>query len=353
MKLKRRNLAFAWMKKYQQPPLEGHGCAGRCMMLFAVYFEWHSRFSTALSLLMGIGFYLSGVAGPKLRWYIPRGGVLPDLSDAAMTDLAHSKDRLKSGPKQTMEPLSVSYPAWRTRWPIPVFPPTSAKFADEIGKGFTVLKDGTEELHIPLSDEATRIYSQNLNKGVDEPSFEMKIVVNKKTVVSEKRYETFVDGVMRPNMLRLDYPGGAIIQLFEYTNTPPAPLPPVYLRKVGVDDDAKSDVYPKSWVTKADGETQTRDVQFIVPQQGLGNLGFDSGWVPGGSGPDPGGFIIQVRLNAQAGYTYDAAVNGTFNLYPFESYSELGLGPAMGNWGFYFGAEFYMKAALIFPQPWL
>lgn len=319
----------------------------------ALLMRTRRSFATLL-LFSGFVLLLPGIAVAEVTVVYSARAELPmDLSDEAMTDLALEQGsieiwtRLENGEvKRQLSRLGESGVA------NPGFSSFQREgFSEELSKGLplTVLKDGTEELHIPLSDEAVRVYSQNLNKGVDEPSFEMKIIVDGKPLVSEKRYETFVDGVMRPDILRLDYPGGAIIQIFEYTNTPPAPLPPVYLRKVGVDDDAKSDVYPKSWVTKDAGDVQTREVQFIVPPQGLGNLGFDSGWVPGGSGPDPGGFIIQVRLNAQAGYTYDAAVNGTFNLYPFESYSELGIGPATGNWGFYFGAEFFMKAAFDIP----
>jgi len=323
-----------------------------CILLFAIaLLRRRSHSSATIVLFVGIGLCLSGLAGAEVTVVYSAQAEQPmDLSDAAMTDLALQKGSIEIWTKN--EDGTVKRQLSRLGDPGVANPGFSSHqregFAEQMGKGLpiTVLKDGTEELHIPLSDEAVRVYSQNLNKGMGEPSFEMKIVVNSKTLVSEKRYETFVDGVMRPNMLRLDYPGGAIIQVFEYTNTPPAPLPPVYLRKEGVGDDKESDVYPKSWVTKADGETQTRDVQFIVPQQGLGNLGFDSGWVPGGSGPDPGGFIIQVRINAEAGYTYDAAVNGAFNLTPDNL---LGLGPAAGNWGFYFGAEFFMKAAFDIP----
>lgn len=320
-------------------------------LLAASLLKRRGRYSVTLLLLTLAALGMSSVATAEVTVvYSARAEQPADLSDAAMTDLALQQGSIEIWTKK--EDGTVTRQLSRLGEPGVGNPGFSSYqregFAEEMGKGLpvTVQKDGTEELPIPLSDEAVRIYSQNLNKGVDEPSFEMKIVVNGKTLVSEKRFETFVDNVMRPNMLRLDYPGGAIIQIFEYTNNPPAPLPPVYLRKEGVGDDEKSDSYPKSWVTKADGETQTRDVQFIVPQQGLGDLGFDSGWVPGGSGPDPGGFIIQVRINAEAGYTYDAAVNGSFYLTPG---SILGLGPAAGNWGFYFGAEFTMKAAFDIP----
>lgn len=321
------------------------------VLLAAVALRRGRRSTAALLLVAGFGLCFTGVASAEVTVvYSARAEQPMDLSDEAMIELALERGSVEIWTRNEDGTVRRQL----SRWGAPgVGNPGFCSyqregFETEMGKGLplTVLKDGTEELHIPLSDTAERIYSQNMNKGVGEPSFEMKIVVDGQTLVSEKRYESFVDKVMRPNMLRLDHPGGAIIQVFEYTDKPPAPLPPVYLRKVGVDDDEKSDSYPKSWVTKDEGDTQTRDVQFIVPPQGLGNLGFDSGWVPGGSGPDPGGFIIQVRINAQAGYTYDAAVNGSFNLTPDDL---LGLGPALGNWGYYFGAEFFMKAAFDIP----
>ncbi len=50
-------------------------------------------------------------------------------------------------------------------------------------------------------------------------------------------------------------------------------------------------------------DTQSREVQFIVPQQGLDTLGFDTGWIPSGGMGDPGGFVIQLRVRAAAGTT--------------------------------------------------
>jgi len=221
------------------------------------------------------------------------------------------------------------------------------EYSDYLAKGFVpeLLKDGSEELRIPLSGEAFLIYRENPEKGTGAPSFTMQLVVDGKTVVTETRYEEQVGGIVRPTLLRVDYPGGAMIQVFEVTAQPPAPLPPVLLRKVGSDTPGSVDAAPKLADDKEDG-TQVQEVQFIVPPQGLGDLGFDSGWVPGGYGPDPGGFIIQVRLNATAGYVYDASVNGTFNL---NMDSMLGLGPAAGSWGFNFGANFTMKAAFSLP----
>lgn len=220
------------------------------------------------------------------------------------------------------------------------------ELASYLARGYALerQKDGSEALRIPLDDSVELIFSED--KRLDGPIFEMKLIVDGETLLSEKRYEQEMDGQLRPLMLRIDYPAGAIIQVFEYTNHPPPPLPPAYLRKVGVEDDEESETYPKSYlITEEDGD-QTREVQFLVPPQGIGSMGFDSGWVPGGEGDDPGGFVIQVRLNATAGYTYDAAVGGAFTL---DAGGNLGLGPAAGAWGFYFGAEFFFKAAFNIP----
>ncbi|HOH31968.1 MAG TPA: hypothetical protein PLC40_19980, partial [Candidatus Hydrogenedentes bacterium] len=248
--------------------------AGLIVTAGALLTRTRRSFATLL-LFSGFLLFLPGITVAEVTVVYSARAELPmDLSDEAMTDLALERGSIEIWTR--LENGEVKRQLSRLGEPGVANPGFSSfqreGFAEELGKGLpvTLLKDGTEELYIPLSDEAVRVYSQNLNKGVDEPSFEMKIIVDGKPLVSEKRYETFVDGVMRPDILRLDYPGGAIIQIFEYTNTPPAPLPPVYLRKVGVDDDAKSDVYPKSWVTKDAGDVQTREVQFIVPPQGLG-----------------------------------------------------------------------------------
>lgn len=338
----------------QVPTLSYRGVGLLCAVLIAAALVMFRRSRPllkylSLAVLLGWGF---SAAAEVVVVYSARASSPMDLSDDAMDALAREQGaieiwtRLENG-ESRREPVRFGEPGVG----LPGFTSYQREgFADEMNKGLpiTLQKDGTEELYIPLSDEATRVYSQNMNKGLDTPSFEMKLIVDGDTLVSEKRFETFEGMEPRPHRLRLDYPGGAIVQLFDYTDTPPTPMPPAYLRKVGTDDDEKSDVTPKSWVTedKDAGDVQTREVQFVVPPQGLGNLGFDSGWVPGGTGPDAGGFIIQVRINAQAGYTFDAAVNGAFHL---DSDDMLGLGAAAGNWGFYFGAEFFMKAAFDIP----
>lgn len=298
-----------------------------------------------------VGIIVSGpVAAEVTVVYSARAEEPMDLSDQAMIDLALEYGSIEIWTKR--EDGTVRRQLARLGEPGVGNPGFTSFHREEFtfykSKGITAnkLKDGTEVYEIPLADEALLIYSENRSKGISEPSFEMKLIVEGNLILSERRYEEVVDGIPRPTLLRVDYPGGAMIQLFEFTDNPPAPLPPVYLRKEGVDDSEKSESYPKSWATKDGGDMQTREVQFVVPPQGIGSLGFDSGWVPGGSGPDPGGYIIQVRIRATAGYTYDAAVNGTFNL----SIDDLlGLGPAAGSWGFYFGAEFFMKAAFDIP----
>ena len=312
----------------------------------------HRKRGVLFLMVIGVGaaFSLSGVATAEVTVvYSARAEQPMDLSDEALTNLALEKGTIEIWTRR--DDGTVRRQLARVGEPGVANPGFSSQHREEyasyLDKGYApeIQKDGSSQINVPLSDEATLTYTED-NKSATGPTFTMKVTVNGQVVLSEKRFEEPADGRMRPTMLRVDYPGGALIQVFEFTDTPPTPLPPVLLRKVGTEDDEKSDTYPKSWVTKADGDTQTREVQFIVPPQGLGSLGFDSGWVPGGSGEEPGGFIIQVRIKAIAGYTYDAAVNGSFNLLPE---SILALGPAAGSWGFYFGAEFTMKAAFDLP----
>lgn len=303
------------------------------------------------SVLLGIGagILFSGAAAAEVTVvYSARAEQPTDMSDEALADLARERGTIEIWTRR--DDGTVRRQLVRIGDPGVANPGFSShhreEYASYVEKGYVpeVMKDGSQAVNIPLSEEAILTYSEN--KSAARPTFDMKVTVNGKVVLSEKRYEEFADGVTRPTLLRVDYPGGALVQVFEFTDNPPTPLPPVYLRKVGTGDDEKSDTLPKSWATKADGDTQTREVQFMVPPQGLGSMGFDSGWVPGGSGEEPGGFIIQVRITAIAGYTYDAAVNGAFTLLPD---SILALGPAAGSWGFYFGAEFAMKAAFDLP----
>ena len=206
----------------------------------------------------------------------------------------------------------------------------------------TIQKDGSSLVVAELGQGASLVFSQP--KRLGGPTFDARLMVDGEAVWTEQRWEETVGGVTRPLFIRIDFARGSIAQVFEYTNNPPVPLPPVYLRKEGpapLPDGMQPVSLPAE---KAD--TVSRDVQFIVPTQGLSNLGFDSGWVPGGTGPDPGGFIIQVRLAATAGFNYDAAVNGQFSL---ADGNMLGIGPASGNWGFYFGAHFFLKAAFDIP----
>ncbi len=207
----------------------------------------------------------------------------------------------------------------------------------------TLEKDGSVLVVADLGPGASVVFSQP--KRMSGPTFDARLIVNGEVIWTEQRWEETVDGVTRPLLIRVDFVKCSMVQVFNYTETPPAPLPPVFLRK-GNTGAPPEGMKPVSLpMEKAD--TIDRDAQFLVPTQGLNNLGFDSGWVPGGSGPDPGGFIIQVRLNATGGFNYDAAVNGRFSL---ANGNMLGLGPASGDWGFYFGANFFMKAAFDIPS---
>ena len=206
----------------------------------------------------------------------------------------------------------------------------------------TLQKDGSALVTAELGPNASLVFTQP--KSLDGPTFDARLVVDGEVVWTEQRWEETVNGTLRPLFIRVDFAKGAMAQVFQYTDSPPAALPPLFLRNESagkVPEGMQPYALP---MEKAD--TVDRDVQFIVPSQGLDTLGFDSGWVPGGSGPDPGGFIIQVRINATAGYNYDAAVNGRFSLVDG---NVLGLGPASGNWGFYFGAQFFFKAAFDIP----
>lgn len=70
------------------------------------------------------------------------------------------------------------------------------------------------------------------------------------------------------------------------------------------------------------------------------DLGWDSGWLPGG-GTTPGASILQVRLAYAAAANANAHVDGNFDF----TLDQLSPADASGNWGYNFGAEVFMKIA--------
>ncbi|MBI1317666.1 MAG: hypothetical protein GC168_01800 [Candidatus Hydrogenedens sp.] len=72
------------------------------------------------------------------------------------------------------------------------------------------------------------------------------------------------------------------------------------------------------------------------------NLGWDSGWWPGGGTDAPGGSPLQVRINAIAAADAQANVDGGLNL----DDSTLALAPGSGSWYYQFGSALSMQAAI-------
>ncbi len=206
-----------------------------------------------------------------------------------------------------------------------------------------LLKDGSSLVTVPLEKGLDMVYQRP--KTLDGPTFEVRLLRDGEVVLTESWWEQQVGETLRPVYIRIDDGRRVMVQVFEYTDLPPPPLPSMNIVKEGYDalpEGMKPVALPAAPAGDKAEDTQSREVQFIVPQQGLDTLGFDSGWIPSGGMGDPGGFVIQLRVRAAAGYNYDAAVNGIVSLTPENL---LGVGAARGTWGFYFGAEFSLKAA--------
>lgn len=228
----------------------------------------------------------------------------------------------------------------------PLFMTGQAGQMDEwIAKGAKtdLQKDGSSLVTVPLAKGLDMVYTRP--KSDAGPTFEVRIVQDGEVLLTEQWWEeTTAEGVKRPRYIRIDDGVRVMVQVFDYTDAPPPVLPPATLVKEGyeaIPEGMKPVQIPLAAPDKAD-ETQTQEIQFLVPQQGLDTLGFDSGWFPSGGTGDPGGFVIQLRVKAAAGYNYDANVSGMVSL---AEGNMLGLGAAQGTWGFYFGAEFSLKAA--------
>ena len=93
-------------------------------------------------------------------------------------------------------------------------------------------------------------------------------------------------------------------------------------------------------------EPQKQLVQFTAPPEGF-DVGFDSGWWPnnkekGEIEEEPGGFVLQVRLTADAVYSYGADIQGEL----IQEGDSLKLGNASGTWQFDFGATLYAAVAV-------
>jgi len=72
------------------------------------------------------------------------------------------------------------------------------------------------------------------------------------------------------------------------------------------------------------------------------NLGWDSGWWPGGGTDAPGGSPLQVRVSAIAAADANAEVHGGLGLED----SEVSLTPGSGAWDYQFGAALAIQAAI-------
>lgn len=206
-----------------------------------------------------------------------------------------------------------------------------------------LLKDGSSMVTVPLEKGLDMVYQRP--KSLDGPTFEVRLLRGGEVILTESWWEQQVGETLRPVYIRIDDGRRVMVQLFEYTDLPPPVLPSMNIVREGygtLPEGMKPVTLPAAPAGDKAEDTQSREVQFVVPQQGLDTLGFDSGWIPSGGMGDPGGFVIQLRVRAAAGYNYDAAVNGIVSLTPE---SLLGVGPARGTWGFYFGAEFSLKAA--------
>ncbi len=206
-----------------------------------------------------------------------------------------------------------------------------------------LLKDGSAMVTVPLEKGLDMVYQRP--KSLDGPTFEVRLMRDGEAVLTESWWEQMVGETARPVYIRIDDGRRVMVQVFEYTDQPPPVLPSMNIVSEGygaLPDGMRPVTLPAAPAADKAEDTQSREVQFVVPQQGLDTLGFDTGWIPSGGMGDPGGFVIQLRVRAAAGYNYDAAVNGIVSLTPE---SLLGVGPARGTWGFYFGAEFSLKAA--------
>ncbi len=218
------------------------------------------------------------------------------------------------------------------------------------GAKSAIQRDGREKVAVQAGNYEI-VY--RLPKSAGAQPFEVVVYSNGQRMISERRTEEKLkDGRIRPLSIRLDEPGGSIMQIFVYQYEKPN-FPIEELAGEAKTWTKPADESPLSPLKATDEKADdpiTRMVQFTVPPQGMENLGFDSGWIPGGSGDEPGGFVIQVRLNAGAGFNYDANVSGNFTL---ANENQLSAGAASGNWGFYFGAEFFLKLAFDIPISWI
>jgi PKD repeat protein len=216
----------------------------------------------------------------------------------------------------------------------------------------TMLKDGRESYSVDIEGRSTLVF--RLPKKAGAQDFEAVLYSKDgEAKMTERRTETYIDGVIRPLMIRLDHEEGSLIQVFEYRDTPvslekAAELVGGEVKAVRYDTLSAEDLARMAAAQPKADEPVDRMVQFIVPPQGMENLGFDSGWVPSGGTGEPGGFIVQIRLNIGAGFNYDANVGGQFIL---QTDDRLSAGTASGHWAFYFGAVFFLKAAFDIPIP--
>ncbi|HPU97840.1 MAG TPA: hypothetical protein PLO53_07775, partial [Candidatus Hydrogenedentes bacterium] len=305
-----------------------------------------------LTALMLVG--LSSAVGGSAAWgeaavvysaHCDSGG----LDNASLESLAREKGSVEVWERDASGHVIRKISRWGDpAYANPLFMTMQAEAMNEwLAKGAksAVMKDGTEVVSADLGDG---LYLEMMRPQTPGgPTFESRLIRGGEVLLTEQWWEErSPEGVLRPRFIRIDDGRRAIVQVFEYTDTPPPAFAPISMKMEG----PERPIEGKLIVTPADRSSlpdksglQSQEVQFLVPQQGLDNLGFDSGWIPSGGYGDPGGFVIQVRVRANAGFNYDASVNGLITL---DETGMLGLGPANGTWGFYFGAEFFMKGAV-------
>ncbi len=279
-----------------------------------------------------------------------------ELSDAALESLARAQGSIELFEYNDADAVSRELLRWGA--PGTGMPGFTSHLRREAikakAKGVApeMLRDGREAYSVDIEGRSTIVYRLPRRAGaqVFEAALYDKQGVRR---VTERRTEVVMAGEIRPVFIRIDHAEGTLVQVFEYAENPPVHAERTAPKAVSP---RRADTVPlhkllanaETRISKADADPIDRMVQFIVPPQGMENLGFDSGWVPGGDGAQPGGFIVQVRLNANAGFNYDANVSGIFTL---SNTDLLTAGAASGHWGFYFGVQFFLKVAFDIPIP--
>lgn len=188
-----------------------------------------------------------------------------------------------------------------------------------------------------IKDGAMTVYTWAPSSGEEGALFEAEVYADNNLVYTETRKEFLSGAQMLPEWIRVDYAsGGTLFQYYVYGIKREGDFLP--LQEYGKGSTA---LQPPTNNTKELGKALLEDsLHFTAPQVGF-DVGFDSGWWPGGN-EEPGGFPLQVRIAMQGAYAYDADVQGVFGL----EQCVLRPGAAQGEWGFAFGAQMIFKASI-------